>query len=118
MTSVFVKRVYEKPEKKDGFRILVDHLWPRGLTKEAVHADVWIKETAPSTSLRKWFNHEPGKWAAFKKLYTAELKKSTAVTGLIEYCKKNKTVTLLYAAKDEEHNHALVLQQFLSRLLK
>ena len=118
MTSIFVKRIYEQPEKKDGFRILVDRLWPRGLKKETIHADVWIKEAAPSPSLRKWFNHEPEKWAAFKKLYIAELKKSAGVSGLIEYCKKNKTVTLLYAAKDKEHNHALVLQQFLSRLLK
>jgi uncharacterized protein YeaO (DUF488 family) len=118
MTTILLKRVYEAEEKADGFRVLVDRLWPRGLKKETVHADVWLKEIAPSYSLRQWFHHEPEKWAAFRKAYKAELKKSEAVTELIRYCKKYKMITLLYSAKDEQHNQALVLQQFVKELLQ
>ncbi len=118
MTVLLLKRVYEPSEKADGFRVLVDRLWPRGLTKETAHADAWLKEIAPSTGLRQWFNHEPEKWAAFKKSYKAELRKSTAVDELLQYCKEHTTVTLLYGAKDEQHNQAVVIQEFITELLK
>lgn len=117
MTKVFIKRVYEPANELDGFRVLVDRLWPRGLKKETTHVDVWMKEIAPSANLRKWFNHEPSKWIEFSNKYKDELKKAPPVDELIEYCKKHKTITLLYAAKDEEHNQALVLQRFVNGLL-
>lgn len=115
MSTINIKRVYEPFEKTDGFRILVDGLWPRGLKKEAVHADEWLKGVAPSTALRKWFNHDPEKWESFSKKYKAELKDSEAVQELAEHVKKHKKVTLLYAAHDEAHNNAVVLQQFLEK---
>jgi uncharacterized protein YeaO (DUF488 family) len=113
MGSIFIKRVYEPAAKADGFRILVDRVWPRGVSKEAAAADVWLKEIGPSTALRKWFNHEPAKWIVFRKKYTIELKKSDTFPEMLKYCKKHSTVTLLYSAKDEKHNQALVLQQLL-----
>ncbi|MEP7279884.1 MAG: DUF488 domain-containing protein [Bacteroidota bacterium] len=118
MTTIRIKRVYEPVEKKDGFRILVDRLWPRGIKKESLHAETWIKEAAPSAALRKWFNHEPEKWAAFRDKYKNELKKNTAITELLQYVGKHTTLTLLYAAKDEAHNQAVILQQFLEERLK
>jgi uncharacterized protein YeaO (DUF488 family) len=117
MTTILLKRVYDPAEKSDGFRILVDRLWPRGLKKENAHADVWMKEVAPSAALRKWFNHEPEKWIEFNKKYKAELKSSPQIKELIQYCKKHKAVTLLYSAKDEEHNQAVALGQFINRML-
>jgi uncharacterized protein YeaO (DUF488 family) len=112
--NIKLKRVYEKPDKKDGFRILVDRLWPRGLTKEKAGVDLWLKDIAPTTELRKWFNHDPEKWSDFQKKYLKELKENKeAVSELKEHLKKGP-VTLLYAAKDEEHNEALVLKHYLS----
>ena len=109
-----IKRVYEKPDPKDGFRILVDRLWPRGMTKEKAAVDLWLKEIAPSTQLRKWFNHDPEKWKEFQKKYKQELKNNPeAVSFLKDYAKKG-TVTLLYGAKDETHNEALVLKDLIS----
>ena len=117
MGTLQIKRIYEPPEKNDGFRILVDRLWPRGVKKEDAKVDVWMKEAGPTTALRKWFNHEPEKWQEFSRRYKAELKHletvSELVKELIEAVKKNKKVTLLYGAKDENHNQALVLQEFL-----
>lgn len=113
MTAIRIKRVYEPVEKKDGFRILVDRLWPRGIKKDALHAEAWIKEAAPSAELRKWFNHEPEKWASFSTKYENELKKNEAVAELLQYARKHATLTLLYAAKDEMHNQAVVLKRFL-----
>ncbi|MBS1754445.1 MAG: DUF488 domain-containing protein [Ferruginibacter sp.] len=108
-----IKRVYEKPGKEDGTRILVDRLWPRGLTKEKAAVDVWLKEIAPSTELRKWFGHDPKKWKAFIKRYTHELKQhEEQVSVLKEYLGKG-VVTMVYAAKDEDHNEALVLKDWL-----
>ena len=118
MKRVQIKRMYEPPETSDGFRVLVDRVWPRGMKKETAAIDVWMKEVAPSTDLRKWFNHEPGKWAAFSKAYKAELKKSPVINELMDYIKKYKTITLLYSAKDEQHNQAVVLQQFINERLK
>lgn len=108
------KRVYENPDPADGFRILVDRLWPRGLTKEKVHADLWLKEIAPSAELRKWFNHDPEKWEEFKVRYLSELDQNKkAVTLLKEQLKKGE-VTLLYGAKDQQHNEAIALFQYFS----
>jgi len=118
MSSIFIKRVYEPAVKADGFRILVDRLWPRGLSKKAVAADVWMKEIAPSPALRKWFDHDPAKWTEFKKKYKAEIKESDAFRTLTAYGKKYATVSLLYGAKDKKHNQAIVLQQLLDKVLK
>jgi len=114
---ILTKRVYDEPSKKDGVRILVDRLWPRGLKKEDVHAD-WVKDLAPSTELRQWFNHEVPLWKDFERRYRAELKKNkVAVTEFLEAHEDAKLLTLLYAAKDTEHNHALVLKAFLEEQL-
>lgn len=111
---VRVKRVYEKASKDDGWRVLVDRLWPRGLTKEAARADVWVKDVAPSDALRKWFGHKPEKWAAFQKKYQAELgKKKALLVELRKMEKEHGTLTLLYGAKDEEHNQAVALAELL-----
>ena len=107
--KIEIKRVYEEPGKEDGFRILVDRLWPRGLTKEKAKVDLWLKEIAPTTELRKWFAHDPEKWAGFKKRYLAELKENKEALLRIEQEMKKGNVTLLYAAKDEAHNEAQVL---------
>ena len=110
-----IKRVYEKPEKEDGYRILVDRLWPRGLTKEKVAADLWLKEIAPTTELRKWFNHDPDKWPDFQKKYLKEMKENKdALTTLKEKMKEGK-VTILYGAKDEEHNEARVIMDYVNK---
>lgn len=107
-----IKRVYEKPVKDDGFRILVDRLWPRGLTKEKAHLDLWMKEIAPSAELRKWFHHEDGNWNEFVKRYKAELaKKKELLSELKKMEKKHGTVTLLFGSKDERQNQAEVLAE-------
>jgi len=118
MSSIVIKRIYEPVESTDGVRILVDRLWPRGMKKENAHIDEWVKEAAPSSALRKWFNHEPEKWQEFSTRYLAELKQNTAIDSLLNIVKGNEKVTLLYGARDKEHNQALVLQQFLNSLLK
>ncbi len=110
-----IKRVYEHPVEEDGKRILVDRLWPRGLTKAKAQVDLWMKEVAPSTDLRKWFHHDPALWEEFKKLYLEELKRNQEQVLLLRQQVKEGTVTLLYGAKDEEHNEAVVLQQLLLR---
>jgi uncharacterized protein YeaO (DUF488 family) len=109
-----IKRVYERPDKEDGMRILVDRLWPRGLTKAKASVDLWLKDIAPSTELRKWFGHEPAKWVEFKTRYRAELKKNDEHVALLKGKIEKGVVTLVYGAKDEEHNEAVVLQEFLS----
>jgi len=106
------KRVYEPAAKDDGYRVLVDRLWPRGLTKAKAHVDLWLKEVAPSTELRKWFGHEPEKWLEFQKRYRAELNKA-ALEGLRKLEKDHKKVTLLYGAKSEERNQAVALLKIL-----
>ncbi|HVZ97221.1 MAG TPA: DUF488 domain-containing protein [Chitinophagaceae bacterium] len=108
-----IKRIYEPAEKTDGYRVLVDRLWPRGLSKEKAHCDIWLKEVAPSDALRKWFNHEESKWEAFKKKYAEELKQNSTWKELEQITEHHKTVTLLYGAKDEKHNQAVVLQTIL-----
>ena len=113
--KIKIKRVYEKPDKEDGKRILVDRLWPRGLTKEKASVDLWLKDIAPSTELRKWFGHDPDKWAAFRKRYHKELKENKEQVSLLKEQMKKGIVTLVYGAKDEEHNEALVLKELFSR---
>jgi uncharacterized protein YeaO (DUF488 family) len=109
-----IKRVYEEPGKDDGTRILFDRLWPRGLSKEKAKVDLWMKDIAPSTELRKWFSHDPAKWSEFKTRYRAELKQnSEQLTHLKDELKKGPA-TLLYGAKDQQHNEAVVLQELLS----
>lgn len=112
--KIKTKRIYEPAADSDGFRILVDRLWPRGMKKEEVHIDLWLKEVAPSTELRKWFNHEPEKWEQFMEKYHAELKGAAAFEELIALAEKHKTLTLLYGAKDEQYNQAVALKQFLA----
>jgi uncharacterized protein YeaO (DUF488 family) len=112
--NIQLKRIYEAGSKEDGYRILVDRLWPRGFTKEKAALDLWLKEIAPSNELRKWFGHDPDKWKEFQKKYRQELKQNKeAVDILNDYIQKGK-VTLLYAAKDEEHNEAQVIKDFIS----
>jgi uncharacterized protein YeaO (DUF488 family) len=108
-----IKRVYEKPEKEDGTRILVDRLWPRGLTKEKAAIDLWLKEVAPSTALRKWFSHDPAKWPTFKQKYRQEIKENKDQVAILKEQLMKGAVTLVYGAKDEEHNEALVLKEWL-----
>src|SRR6188472_3430390 len=110
-----LKRVYETPRKDDGARILVDRLWPRGLTKEKAKVDLWLKEIAPSTELRKWFGHDPKKWKEFRSRYPRELKQHPDELEQIREKARKGRVTLLYGARDQEHNEALVLQEFLAR---
>lgn len=110
--KIQVKRVYEPVAKSDGFRVLVDRLWPRGLSKEDVHIDLWLREIGPSTALRKWFNHDPARWTEFQRRYHAELKEKTALLATIKKQAKTSPVTLLYSAKDKQHNQAVALQSF------
>ena len=114
MAKVLIKRIYEPAEKSDGFRILIDRLWPRGVKKEEAKIDVWLKEIVPSSELRKWFKHDPKKWNAFIKKYKDELQESPALQELRGLIEKHKTITLLYAAHDMQHNNALVLKDFIS----
>lgn len=110
-----IKRVYEGFDKSDGYRVLVDRIWPRGVSKEKAHLDLWLKEIGPSDTLRKWFSHDPKKWAEFKKRYKEELKlKDQEVKQLKDLVKSQKTVTMLYGARDETHNQAVVLQEYLN----
>jgi uncharacterized protein YeaO (DUF488 family) len=113
--KIKIKRVYEEPAKKDGMRILVDRLWPRGLTKQKASIDLWLKDIAPSTELRKWFDHDPEKWKEFRKRYHEELQKNTSQIEVLEKEMKKGTVTLVYGAKDKEHNEALVLKELINR---
>jgi uncharacterized protein YeaO (DUF488 family) len=115
--SIFLKRAYESPEPSDGFRILVDRLWPRGLAKNAAQIDLWFKDAAPSTGLRIWFGHEPAKWNDFRDRYMVELSDNPeAIEKLIEHALRG-AVTLVYAAKDKDHSHALVLKDYLENAI-
>ena len=108
-----VKRVYEKPSRDDGFRVLVDRLWPRGLTKERAALSLWLKDAAPSAELRKWFGHEPARWKGFQARYRKELAGRKDALKLLRQKARERTVTLLYGARDEEHNEARVLKKVL-----
>jgi hypothetical protein len=116
--TVKIKRIYETADEHDGFRVLVDRLWPRGVSKERAQVDQWCKDIAPSTQLRKWFNHDPERFEEFAHRYTEELDANReAVDMLTALFAKYSTVTLLYAAKDPKVNHALVLKEYLQNLL-
>ena len=112
--TISLKRAYEPPATTDGMRVLVDRLWPRGVTKAKAGIDLWLKELAPSTELRRWFGHDPEKWPEFQEKYRAELKDNPALPELRKLC-RDGDVTLVYAAKDELHNDAVVLRQLLGR---
>lgn len=117
--SIAVKRAYEPAGARDGRRILVDRVWPRGLSKDELELDEWCRELAPSTELRKWFGHDPQRWEEFRKRYTAELRSAHAreeIARIAGLAKRGK-VTLLYGARDEEHNQAIVLRDYLQRLV-
>ena len=114
--NVKVKRVYERPAKDDGSRILVDRLWPRGLSKEKADLDLWLKDIAPSTELRKWFGHDPEKWKSFRGRYETELKSKDELVEMLKAKAGKGTITLLYAARDEKHNEALVLKKVVERM--
>ena len=114
-----IKRAYQDPEDEDGYRILVDRLWPRGVSKEKAKFDLWMKEIAPSNELRKWFGHEPEKWGEFKNKYINELAgKKELINQLYDMEKINNTVTMIYSAKDEKHNNAVVLLELLEKSSK
>jgi uncharacterized protein YeaO (DUF488 family) len=116
---VKTKRIHDKPAKSDGLRILVDRLWPRGIGKAEAGVDRWAKDIAPSHELRKWFAHDPKRWQEFQKRYRAELKENRqAVDELVAWIGRRRNVTLVYAAKDTEHNHAQVLARFLAQRLQ
>jgi uncharacterized protein YeaO (DUF488 family) len=110
-----LKRVYDKASRQDGLRVLVDRLWPRGLTKERAAVDLWLRDVAPSTELRKWFGHDPTKWRQFETRYRKELEEKKDSLKLLKQKSKEHAVTLLYGARDEEHNEAIVLKKVLER---
>ena len=114
MMNIRIKRAYEKPDREDGTRILVDRLWPRGLTKEKARVDLWLKDVAPSTELRKWFAHDPGKWPEFESRYLEELKGNQEQLSLLRQQAAKGPVTLVYGAKDQQHNEAVILQRLLT----
>jgi uncharacterized protein YeaO (DUF488 family) len=108
-----LKRVYDQPSRTDGLRVLVDRVWPRGLTKQRAAVELWLKDLAPSTDLRKWFNHDPSKWEEFESRYRKELREKKADLQLLKKESKERTVTLLFGARDPEHNQAVVLKKVL-----
>jgi uncharacterized protein YeaO (DUF488 family) len=114
LRTIQIKRIYEPPARSYGTRILVDRLWPRGVAREEARINAWIKDVAPSDALRRWYSHDPGKWPEFRARYIAELKHNPAVVELQDAAAKSKTLTLLFAAKDNLRNNATVLCEFLS----
>ena len=116
--NIKIKRVYEQPDKDDGRRILVDRLWPRGLTKEKAGVDLWLKDIAPSTELRKWFGHDPDRWEEFKERYRAELAEADKMEVLRDIAERaeEENVTLLFGAKDTRHNDARALEAFIQEV--
>ena len=115
---ILLKRAYELPDPGDGFRVLVDRLWPRGVSRSSAHIDLWLKDIAPSTALRKWFDHDPVKWIEFRDRYFSELHRNPeTVEDLSEHMSRG-VVTLVYGAKDREHNHAVALKEYLENIKK
>jgi uncharacterized protein YeaO (DUF488 family) len=110
-----IKRTYDPPARGDGWRVLVERLWPRGMKKESLAADAWLKDVAPSTALRKWFDHRVDRWEEFQRRYREELKQNSDAWRPILDASRRRTVTLLYSAHDPSHNGALVLQDYLSK---
>lgn len=112
--EVRIKRAYETPEKADGFRVLVDRVWPRGVSKADAKLGEWLKDAGPSTELRHWFDHDPEKFDEFADRYRQELKGSESLARLRQLCREHDVVTLVYGAKDTEHNQAVVLRDLVS----
>lgn len=110
---VRLKRVYEQPSVADGTRVLVDRLWPRGLSKQAVSADLWLRDAAPSPQLRRWFGHDVSRWEQFSRRYRSELERQPEVLELLDDLRRRAPVTLIFGARDEAHNHALILREML-----
>jgi uncharacterized protein YeaO (DUF488 family) len=111
-----LKRIYAPPAPSDSYRVLVDRLWPRGLSKSKAHVDVWMKDIGPSDALRKWFGHDPKRWTAFRARYWRELRrKPQLVLEIKKLLKERRTVTLLFSAPDEQHNQAVALRAFLQK---
>src|SRR5581483_1080148 len=113
-----LKRAYEAAAADDGLRILVERLWPRGVSKAKAKIDLWLKGLAPSTELRQWYGHDPARWPAFRKRYQAELKGKGDVLALLRLVTEERPVTFVYAASDEERNSAVVLKEFLEKSMK
>ena len=117
--EVRIKRVYEPAQRDDGLRVLVDRVWPRGVSKDDAHLDIWAKDVAPSTELREWFGHDPKRWTEFEKRYESELRDGSAkaqIESIMKAAKEKRVITLLYGARDEQHNQAVVLQRVFQRL--
>lgn len=113
-----MKRIYEEPGPADGYRVLVERLWPRGVSKERAKLDRWMKGIAPSHELRKWFDHDPDKWEEFQERYRKELFGSEEVEEMLHIIGQYEEVTLIYASKDQQHNSTVVLKEFMERLLR
>ncbi|WP_454784378.1 DUF488 domain-containing protein [Legionella sp. WA2024007413] len=118
MHEIKIKRIYEEPDSSDGYRILVDRLWPRGVNKEKAAIDLWLKEIAPSNELRQWFHHQPEKWQEFKKRYTGELAEKQEQLTKITREAEHQTVTLLYSSKNEKFNNAIALLELINKIKK
>lgn len=116
--TIHIKRVYDQPIVADGYRVLVDRLWPRGLNKKGAAINEWAKNLAPSPDLRKWFGHLPERWSVFQKKYQEELINNRAVDDFVNTHQKTALITLVYGAKDGKHTHALVLQSYLNQLFQ
>lgn len=116
--AIYTKRIYENPANEDGYRVLVDQLWPRGLRKEDARIDRWVKEIAPTTELRKWYNHDPEKWTEFRRRYFEELdRRPETVSELVEIAKKRK-ITFLFSSKETKLNNATALKEYIENKLK
>ncbi len=116
--EIALKRAYDPPARGDGYRVLVDRLWPRGISKEALALDAWAKDLAPSTALRRWFGHDPARWDAFRTRYRAELAAAGAgerIVAIVAQARPARRLTLLFAARDVEHNEAVVLRALFAR---
>jgi uncharacterized protein YeaO (DUF488 family) len=114
VAALRTKRIYDRPSADDGTRVLVDRIWPRGVAKEAAAIDLWLKDIAPSTALRKWFGHAPERWPEFQQRYRAELDANQEAVAVLRKLAGEGTVTLLYAARDTDHNNAEVIEAYLS----
>ncbi len=116
MTAIHIKRIYDRPEESDGLRVLVDRLWPRGLSKKKARIDFWVKELAPSTELRRWYGHDPGKWTEFKSRYADELKRNQAKLLKLVNQIQAGPVTFLYSSKEQQWNNAVALKEHIEKL--
>lgn len=118
LMTINLKRVYEPASEQDGYRVLVDRLWPRGISKAKAAVDLWLKEAGPSAPLRQWFSHDPQKWPEFKTRYFAELDGSRQLLAPLLEAARAGNLTLVYSSRDEEHNQAVALREYLQALLK